>query len=132
MRAETGFWSLYERAIHGVMQELEDILDDDQDMTDMYIGRRADQSEQKAHRQASLASTWDDDHSDHGEFDHPAPSSLPGEHVHHPPFPPPSPSQSLTLQGMYMESLIIQRPLLCQVSMCSPPPPPPSSSPFKV
>ena len=59
------------------MQELEDILDDDQDMADMYIGRRFDLQEKQAKRQASMASTFDDDHSDNGQFDHPA-SSLPG------------------------------------------------------
>lgn len=52
------------------LQELEDILDDDQDMADMYIGRREAAAEQsKAHRQASLASTFADDHSELGDID---------------------------------------------------------------
>ncbi|KAK9864899.1 hypothetical protein WJX84_008296, partial [Apatococcus fuscideae] len=58
-------------------EELEDILDDDQDMADMYIGRRQEAQEHKAHRQASLASTIGDDHSEHGDFEHPPRSSSP-------------------------------------------------------
>ncbi|KAK9826625.1 hypothetical protein WJX74_006505 [Apatococcus lobatus] len=51
-------------------EELEDILDDDQDMADMYIGRREQAAEQqKAHRQASIASTFTDDHSELGDID---------------------------------------------------------------
>ena len=68
-----------------ILQELEDILDDDQDMADMYIGRRQEAQEHKAHRQASLASTIGDDHSEHGDFEHPPRSSSPGEHLQHQP-----------------------------------------------
>ena len=45
-------------------------MDDDQDMADMYIGRReAAAQDSKAHRQASLASTFADDHSELGDID---------------------------------------------------------------
>lgn len=59
-----------------MLQELEDILDDDQDMADMYIGRRQELAEQqKAHRQASLASTFTDDHSELGDIDEKSPGT---------------------------------------------------------